>query len=100
AHVLAVLNALQARAMQLDDLLARPIAELLPTIVTALERRDRAEAVRGEIEALLRAALPRADIRLTDTALPAMTGTESIIFRPEQATDLPCVLNVQLPAGA
>ena len=100
ADILAVLNSLHARAIQLDDQLAGPIGDLLPTIATALERRDPAETVLGEIEAQLRAALPRANIRLTPTALPAESGTESIIFRPEHATDLACVLNVQLPDGA
>jgi hypothetical protein len=100
ARVLAVLNSLQARAKQLDDQLARPIAELLPTIMTALERRVPVGTVLGAIEAQLRSALPRAEIRLLDTPLPAKSGAESIIFRPEQTMDLPCVLNVQLPAGA
>ncbi len=100
AHVLSVLNSLRARATQLDDQVAGPIAELLPTIATALERRDPVTTVAGAIEAQLRLALPRADIRLVDTPLPARSGSESIIFRPDQATDQPCVLNVQLPAGA
>jgi len=100
ADVLAVLNSLHARATSLEDQLARPLAELLPTIVAALERRDPVQAVLGAIEAQLRTALPRAEIRLLDTALPARTGAESIIFRPEHATDVPCVLNVQVPAGA
>ena len=100
ADVLAVLNSLHARVTTLDDQLARPLAELLPTIVTALERRDPVQAVLAAIEAQLRTALPRAEISLLDTALPARAGAESIIFRPEQATDLPCVLNVQVPAGA
>jgi len=100
ADVLAVLNSLHARATSLDDQLARPLAELLPTIVSALERRDPVQAVLGAIEAQLRTALPRAEINLRDTVLPARSGAESIIFRPEQATDVPCVLNVQVPAGA
>jgi hypothetical protein len=95
-----VLKTLQTRAAELEgDQLARPIAELLPTIATALERRDPADAVLAEIEARLRTALPRLDIRLADAPLPAERGAESLIFRPEQATDLLCVLNVQMPTG-
>ena len=100
ADVLRVLRTLQSRALELDaDQMATPIADLLPVIAMAIERRDTADAVLAEIEARLRSALPRLDIRMTDAALPAGGGTESIIFRPEQATDLMCVLNVQMPAG-
>jgi hypothetical protein len=100
ADVLKVLDSLRLRASQLDqDQLATPIAQLLPTVASALERRDPAEVALAEIEARLRAALPRLDIRLTDVALPGASGAESIIFRPDQATDLGCVLNVQVPTG-
>jgi hypothetical protein len=100
ADVLKVLDTLRIRASQLDpDQLAGPMAQLLPTVASALERRDPAEVALAEIEARLRAALPRFDIRLTDSALPGSAGAESIIFRPEQATDLACVLNVQVPTG-
>jgi hypothetical protein len=100
ADVLRVLKTLQSRAAELDgDQLARPIALLLPTIATALERRDPADAVLAEIESRLRTALPRLGIRLADAPLPSERGAESLIFRPEQATDLMCVLNVQMPAG-
>jgi hypothetical protein len=100
AHVLSVLNSLHARAAQLEDPFARPLAALLPPIVRALERREPVRSVLAAIEAQIRLALPRAEIRLLDTALPARHGSESIIFRPERATDQPCVLNVQLPDGA
>ena len=101
SDVLEVLRTLGERAARLDsDYLARPIADLLPAVASALERRDPAAAVLGTIETRLRAALPQVDIRLTDVPLPpSKTGGETMLFRPDHVTDLACVLNVQLPSG-
>lgn len=101
SEMLHLLRRLHVRAQQLEgDDLARPIADLLPAIVNALERRDSARVVLGTIESRLRAALPRLDIRLTNAPLPSQADGETILFRPDHPLDLTCVLNVRVPAGA
>ena len=100
--VLQVLRTLHARAAHLDeDGIVRPIADLLLTVALALERQDPAADVLATIEARLREALPKIDIRLADGPLPSSKSeSETIVLRPEQATDLACVLSVQLPSGS
>jgi hypothetical protein len=100
--VVRILRILETRASSADgDWLARPLADLLPTVAEALERRDAAGPVFAAIESRLRLALPQADVRLTDGPLPPTgNGAEMIMFRPDRLTDLGCVLNVEMPHGS
>jgi PilZ domain len=100
--VLQALRLLQTNAAESEsDGLVGPLAELLPTIANAVERREAAGAALKAIEARLRTALPAIDIRLADASLPpTIKGAETIIFKPEHGSNLACVLNVQVPSGA
>jgi len=101
--VVRVLRMLEARASTVadGDWLARPLADLLPTVAGALERGDSPRPVLAAIESRLRVALPQVDVRLTDGPLPPTgSGAEMILFRPDRLTDLGCVLNVEMPQGS
>jgi hypothetical protein len=100
ADVLQVLRGLELRAGKVEEPAARPLADLLPMVTMALERNDPADVVLAAIEARLRAAVPYADISLTDAPLPPnRSGPDALVLRPEHAADLSCVLSIQLPAG-
>ncbi len=100
--VVRVLRLLESRATSTDsDWLARPLADLLPTVAGALEQRADPSSVRSVIESRLRLALPQVDVRLTDGPLPPTgSGAEMILFRPDRLSDRGCVLNVELPHGS
>ena len=101
SDMLKVLRTLEERACQQPhDELTGPLVQLLPIVATAVERGFPASHVLAAIESRLRIAIPRVNIRLTDTALPPPGDGEALLFRPDGARDFPCVLNVHLPEGA
>jgi hypothetical protein len=100
-EMVKVLRALEEQASQRrEEELAGPLVHLLPIVATAVERSEPAANVLAAIESRLRIAIPRVNIRLTDTALPQPGDGEALLFRPDGAKDFPCVLNVHLPEGA
>lgn len=101
ADMVRVLRTIEEQASQQQhDELAAPLGHLLPIVATSIERAAPASDVLSAIESRLRLAMPRVNIRLTDTALPPPGNGEALLFRPDGARDFPCVLNVHLPEGA
>lgn len=99
--VLHVLRTLQTRAEGLTaDPVARALIDVFPAMAMALERREDAAMALNVIESRLRAAIPHAEICLTDAALqPGDPSGDLLVYRPDYATDLAFALNVRLEPG-